>query len=150
MVEKAPGSPNVGPQTAQVAMIHADEDNQTNCNVAVSDIEGQSNTSGNLSPVVNEQSAFKSLGWLDRYLAVWILLAIIIGILLGNFAPDAAAALDRGRFVGVSVPIGKSCCFLSPIHSTCSHVPMILLDLYPKAKAKKTNRKAERVIAMLM
>jgi arsenite transporter len=53
-----------------------------------------------------KQSAFKSLGWLDRYLAVWILLAIILGILLGNFAPHTAEALDRGRFVGVSVPIG--------------------------------------------
>jgi ACR3 family arsenite transporter len=50
-------------------------------------------------------SAFKALGWLDRLLAVWILLAMIIGILLGNFVPSTGAALEKGKFVGVSVPI---------------------------------------------
>ncbi|KAI1457962.1 arsenical-resistance protein ACR3 [Annulohypoxylon moriforme] len=52
-----------------------------------------------------KQSAFKSLGWLDRFLAVWILLAMAIGIILGNFAPETADALQKGQFVGVSVPI---------------------------------------------
>ncbi len=51
-------------------------------------------------------SAFKGLGWLDRYLAVWILLAMIIGVLLGNFVPETGPALQKGQFVGVSVPIG--------------------------------------------
>ncbi|KAL6925250.1 hypothetical protein ACHAPO_009057 [Fusarium lateritium] len=50
-------------------------------------------------------SAFKALGWLDRLLALWILLAMIIGILLGNFVPSTGAALEKGKFVGVSVPI---------------------------------------------
>ncbi|KAI0889165.1 arsenical-resistance protein ACR3 [Annulohypoxylon maeteangense] len=52
-----------------------------------------------------KQSAFKSLGWLDRFLAVWILLAMAIGIILGNFVPETADALQKGQFVGVSVPI---------------------------------------------
>ena len=51
-------------------------------------------------------SAFKSLGWLDRFLAVWILLAMIVGVLLGNFVPQTGPALQKGKFVGVSVPIG--------------------------------------------
>lgn len=51
-------------------------------------------------------SAFKGLGWLDRFLALWILLAMIIGILLGNFVPNIGPALQRGTFVGVSMPIG--------------------------------------------
>ncbi|KAF3169466.1 hypothetical protein EYR41_007683 [Orbilia oligospora] len=50
-------------------------------------------------------SAFKSLGLLDRYLAVWILLAMIIGVLLGNFVEEVGPALQKGKFVGVSVPI---------------------------------------------
>ncbi len=54
-------------------------------------------------------SAFKNLGILDRFLVVWILLAIIIGILLGNFVPETGPALQRGQFVGVSVPIGGDC-----------------------------------------
>ena len=61
-------------------------------------------------PEVREQthqSAFKSLGVLDQFLAVWILLAMVIGILLGNFVPSTGPALQRGKFVGVSVPIGE-------------------------------------------
>jgi ACR3 family arsenite transporter len=66
----------------------------------------------NIQPTENTEekessSAFKALGWLDRLLAVWILLAMIIGILLGNFVPSTGAALEKGKFVGVSVPIGK-------------------------------------------
>lgn len=52
-------------------------------------------------------SAFKSLGWLDRYLFIWIFLSMAIGILLGNFVPNTAEALQKGKFVGVSVPIGR-------------------------------------------
>ncbi|OXV07254.1 hypothetical protein Egran_04977 [Elaphomyces granulatus] len=50
-------------------------------------------------------SAFKGLGWLDRLLVLWILLAMIIGVLLGNFVPNVGPALQRGTFVGVSIPI---------------------------------------------
>jgi len=52
------------------------------------------------------KSAFKALGILDQFLALWILLAMIIGILLGNFVPETGPALQKGKFVGVSVPIG--------------------------------------------
>ncbi|KAK1451172.1 arsenical-resistance protein [Colletotrichum cuscutae] len=50
-------------------------------------------------------SVFKSLGILDRFLAVWIFLAMLIGILLGTFVPNARPALQQGKFAGVSVPI---------------------------------------------
>ncbi|CAI6335458.1 unnamed protein product [Periconia digitata] len=53
----------------------------------------------------DSNSVIKGLGWLDRFLAVWILLAMIIGILLGNFVPSTGPALQKGKFVGVSVPI---------------------------------------------
>lgn len=56
----------------------------------------------------DDTSTFKSLGILDRFLAVWIFLAMLIGILLGNFVPNAGPALQQGKFVGVSVPIGES------------------------------------------
>ena len=48
----------------------------------------------------------KGLSLLDRFLVIWIILAMAIGILLGNFVPSTGAALQRGEFVGVSVPIG--------------------------------------------
>ncbi|KAH0349671.1 arsenical-resistance protein, partial [Aureobasidium melanogenum] len=50
-------------------------------------------------------SAFKSLGILDRFLAIWIILAMAIGILLGNFVPETGPALEKGQFVNVSVPV---------------------------------------------
>ena len=53
-------------------------------------------------------SAFRSLGWLDKYLAVWIFLSMAVGIIIGNFAPNVDDILQRGQFVGVSVPIGKA------------------------------------------
>jgi hypothetical protein len=56
---------------------------------------------------VESVSAFKALGWLDRFLALWILLAMAVGIILGNFVPSTGPALQKGKFVGVSVPIGE-------------------------------------------
>lgn len=53
-------------------------------------------------------SAFKGLGVLDRFLALWIFLAITVGIILGNFAPRTGEVLQQGKFVGVSIPIGKA------------------------------------------
>lgn len=58
-------------------------------------------------PRPSKESAFKGLGWVDRLLAVWIFLAMAIGIILGNFVPNTGPALQKGKFVGVSIPIGK-------------------------------------------
>jgi hypothetical protein len=71
------------------------------------DVEKQSDpeTAANLEE--KKQSAFKSLGILDRFLALWIFLAMLIGILLGNFVENVGPALQKGKFVGVSVPIGN-------------------------------------------
>ncbi|KAF9895360.1 hypothetical protein FE257_000264 [Aspergillus nanangensis] len=50
-------------------------------------------------------SAFQQLAILDRFLAIWIFLAMAIGIILGNFVPNTSRVLDQGKFVGVSIPI---------------------------------------------
>jgi ACR3 family arsenite transporter len=71
------------------------------------DIELQVASGPTEDPHASKVSAFKSLGLLDRFLAVWILLAMIVGVLLGNFVPNTGPALQKGQFVGVSVPIGK-------------------------------------------
>lgn len=54
-----------------------------------------------------KSSAFKSMGWLDRFLALWIFLAMAVGIILGEFVPSTGPALQKDTFVGVSVPIGE-------------------------------------------
>lgn len=73
------------------------------------DVEKQAEANASDSPQ-QKQSAFKNMGLLDRFLAVWIFLAMAIGIILGNFVPSTGPALQRGEFVGVSVPIGEHFC----------------------------------------
>lgn len=63
------------------------------------------------APAASRLSAFSSLGFLDRFLAAWIFLAMLLGILLGNFVDDVGPALQKGTFVGVSIPIGMSLSF---------------------------------------
>lgn len=48
---------------------------------------------------------FKALSILDRFLVVWIILAMALGIILGNLVPSTGPTLQRGEFVGVSIPI---------------------------------------------
>ncbi|KAI1430926.1 arsenical-resistance protein ACR3 [Xylaria sp. CBS 124048] len=102
MAEKVPANSEPNSQLAQSNI--AQVDNEKRSTLAISDPEIQETPEDHPADTRNN-SAFKSLGWLDRFLAVWILLAIIIGILLGNFVPNTEAALNRGSFVGVSVPI---------------------------------------------
>lgn len=71
------------------------------------DIELQGPDNPSDEPHATKVSAFRGLGWLDRFLAVWILLAMAIGIILGNFVPNTGPALQKGKFVGVSIPIGE-------------------------------------------
>jgi ACR3 family arsenite transporter len=71
------------------------------------DVEKQSDPETAAGFEEKKQSAFKSLGILDRFLALWIFLAMLIGILLGNFVENVGPALQKGKFVQVSIPIGK-------------------------------------------
>ncbi|CAI5954476.1 unnamed protein product [Closterium sp. NIES-64] len=60
------------------------------------------------APAVKELSAaavFQSMSLLDRYLAVWILLAMIIGVLLGYYVPAIRDAWETVSVANVSLPI---------------------------------------------
>lgn len=78
------------------------------------DVELQAHGNPENNPRLSKVSAFKSLGLLDRFLALWILLAMAIGIILGNFVPNTGPALQKGKFVGVSVPIGLTQLLIRP------------------------------------
>ncbi|KAK5113703.1 hypothetical protein LTR62_003330 [Meristemomyces frigidus] len=95
--DSAAPSLNIGPVPAHPDIDGADKRTTT-------DVEKQEP----LEPKAENVSAFQSLGWLDRFLALWILLAIVVGILIGNFVAGAEEALQKGEFVGVSIPIGFS------------------------------------------
>jgi ACR3 family arsenite transporter len=56
----------------------------------------------------------RGLSFLDRFLVLWIVVAMGAGIAIGNTVPNAGPALQKGEFVGVSIPIGKS-------HILCSY-----------------------------
>lgn len=75
------------------------------------DVEAGKQTPDDVPAETKHTSAFKQLGLLDRLLAVWIFLAMAVGIILGNFVPSTGPALQKGKFVGVSVPIGMYCFF---------------------------------------
>lgn len=79
----------------------------------------------------------RGLSFLDRFLVIWIILAMAIGILLGAFVPSTGPTLQKGQFVGVSVPIGMprlsvysapQCCFSANISSLAIG---LLVMMYP-------------------
>jgi ACR3 family arsenite transporter len=51
-------------------------------------------------------SVASRLSSLDRFLPVWIIAAMILGVLLGKAVPDLKHDLERIRFADVSLPVG--------------------------------------------
>jgi ACR3 family arsenite transporter len=92
--------------TTDLDSVEAKTDEQQPPLKSESDVEKQEE--GTAKDVEAPSSIFKGLGLLDRFLALWIFLAMAIGILLGNFVPNTGPALQKGTFVGVSVPIGET------------------------------------------
>lgn len=73
-----------------------------------------------------DKPAVKRLAWLDKLLAVWIFLAMAVGIILGEFVPSTSVVLEKVKFVDVSLPLGKHIDFASLpshecAHSNCAH-----------------------------
>jgi len=102
------------------------------------DLESQVGLGAGNGTHLSKKSSFKSLALLDRFLAVWILLAMAIGIILGNFVPSTGPALQKGKFVGVSIPIGTvltnfwlqqsftDICYLHSNRIACHDVPNLV------------------------
>ncbi|KWU43495.1 arsenical-resistance protein [Rhodotorula sp. JG-1b] len=55
--------------------------------------------------VAPDKPALKRLAWLDKLLAVWIFLAMAVGIILGEFVPSTSVVLEKVKFVDVSLPL---------------------------------------------
>jgi ACR3 family arsenite efflux pump ArsB len=55
-------------------------------------------------PVKDEQKQ-KKLSFLDRYLSLWILLAMVGGTLLGVYAPSVRQVLNTSHADNVSLPV---------------------------------------------
>ncbi|CEG83472.1 Putative ACR3 family arsenite transporter [Rhizopus microsporus] len=52
-----------------------------------------------------ELSPIKKLNLLDRFLVLWILLAMIIGVIIGYYVPNVQESFETVQFGSVSVPI---------------------------------------------
>ena len=50
-------------------------------------------------------STSEGMGLFERFLSVWVALAIVIGVLLGQFAPAIPEALSRFEVAQVSIPV---------------------------------------------
>jgi arsenite transporter len=66
----------------------------------------QNSSTANVEDIPASESISKRLSFVDRFLAVWIFLAMVLGILLGCFVPDVHDVLEAATLVGVSAPIG--------------------------------------------
>ncbi|KAI5359568.1 putative Bile acid:sodium symporter/arsenical resistance protein Acr3 [Septoria linicola] len=74
-----------------------------------SDLESNGKTSAQDESRSDENNVapppFKALSFLDQFLVLWIILAMALGIILANLVPSTGPTLQRGEFVGVSIPI---------------------------------------------
>lgn len=57
------------------------------------------------TPIDNDPAVFEKLSLLDRFLPVWIGIAMAAGLLLGRLVPGLNAAFERVQIEGISLPI---------------------------------------------
>ena len=79
-----------------------------------------------ISPVAT--GLIKSLSFLDRYLALWIVLAMIIGVVCGYFAKGLPQAFSVVDIQGTSLPIAFGLWFM--MWPVLSKVILCLTDIY--------------------
>ncbi|MCP1676690.1 ACR3 family arsenite transporter [Natronocella acetinitrilica] len=63
------------------------------------------NQTNTASAAVDEPDIKKGMGLFERYLSVWVGLAIVLGIALGQFAPAVPEALAQFEYAQVSIPV---------------------------------------------
>lgn len=54
---------------------------------------------------MNKESKSEGITFFQKYLSVWVLLCMVMGILIGKFLPEIPAFLDRLSIAGISIPI---------------------------------------------
>ncbi|KAJ3248545.1 hypothetical protein HDU78_000193 [Chytriomyces hyalinus] len=79
------------------------------------------------------------LSWLDRLLPINILLAMIIGTLIGRYVPNAAVALNSGSIADVSLPIFIGLLWMM--------YPVLCKVKYESLYSLISNRDAKKIIA---
>ncbi|GAQ89538.1 arsenite transporter [Klebsormidium nitens] len=57
------------------------------------------------SSPANFRSVVGALGWLDRYLFVWIIIVMVLGVVAGNYIPGIETGFNGSKIDSVSLPI---------------------------------------------
>lgn len=47
----------------------------------------------------------QGIGFFEKYLTVWVLLCMAVGVLIGKFLPGIPAFLGRFEYANVSIPM---------------------------------------------
>jgi len=58
------------------------------------------------SEVSQAPNTSEGLGLFERFLSLWVALAIVLGVLIGQFAPVIPETLSRFEYAQVSIPVG--------------------------------------------
>ena len=52
-----------------------------------------------------EKSKAAGIGFFEKYLTVWVVLCMVVGVLIGKFLPVIPSFLGRFEYANVSIPI---------------------------------------------
>lgn len=52
-----------------------------------------------------KKSNESTIGFFEKYLTVWVILCMIVGVIIGKFFPAVPAFLSRFEYANVSIPI---------------------------------------------
>ena len=52
-----------------------------------------------------EKTEGKKIGFFDKYLSVWVILCIGVGVAIGKFLPSVPNTLSRFEYANVSIPV---------------------------------------------
>eukprot|EP00897_Mesotaenium_endlicherianum_P008663 jgi/Mesen1/7825/ME000417S07137 len=88
------------------------KDNQVHCEAVESFDRSEAATTSSAAAGIGDgvssttsPSIIKQLSFLDRYLAVWIIMVMVIGVLVGKYAPRIKKAWNVAKIEDVSLPI---------------------------------------------
>ncbi len=62
--------------------------------------------------VIHKVPIEKELGTFEKYLTLWIILCILVGVGLGRFFPGIAVGLNQFQYAYVSIPIAIALFFM--------------------------------------
>lgn len=51
------------------------------------------------------ENSNKGISFFQKYLTVWVIICMVIGILIGNFIPEIPEFLNKFEYAKVSIPV---------------------------------------------